>query len=84
MPVSISSESESPIPVTISSVTDSAQTVSSERTPEVALVSEVIAVNDDEEEEDDRRSDTVQHLDSESDDLEILEAEVATARAKRE
>ena len=84
MPVSISSESESPIPVTISSVTDSAQTVSSERTPEVALVSEVIAVNDDEDGEDDQRSDTVQHLDSESDDLEILEAEVATARAKRE
>jgi hypothetical protein len=81
VPVSISSESDSPIAVTITSATDSAQTISSERTPDVALVSEVVALT---EEDDDQRSDTIQHLDSESDDLEVLEAEAATARAKRE
>ena len=83
VPVTISSESNSPIAVTITSASESAQTISSDQNPDVALVSEIITVP---EEEDDQRSDTIQHVDSSSDDegLEVLEAEVATARARRE
>lgn len=36
------------------------------------------------EEDADQRSDTNEHVESESDDLEVFEAEVETARAKRE
>ena len=80
-PISISSESDSSIAVTITSAADSEQTISSDRNPDVALVSEIIMVL---EEDADQRSDTIEHVDSESDDLEVLEAEVETARAKRE
>ena len=79
-PISVSSESDSPIAVTITSNSESAQTISSDRNPDVALVSEIITVP----EEDDQRCDTIEHVDSDSDDLEVLEAEVETARAKRE
>ena len=83
VPVTISSESDSPITVTITSASESAQTISSDQNPDVALVSEIITVP---EEEDDQRSDTIQHVDSSSDDegLGVLEAEVAHARARRE
>ena len=80
-PITISSESDSPVAVTITSASESVQTISSERNPDVALVSEILSVP---EEEDDQRSDTIQHVDSESDDLEVLEAEAETARARRE
>ena len=80
-PISISSESDSSIAVTITSASDSAQTISSDRNPDVVLVSEIITVL---EEDADQRSDTIEHVDSESDDLGVLEAEVETARAKRE
>ena len=80
-PITISSESDSPVAVTITSASDSAQTISSDRNPDVALVSEVVYVP---EEEDDQRSDTIEHVDSGSDDLEVLEAEAETARARRE
>ncbi len=81
VPVTISSESDSPIAVTITSASDSAQTISSEsQNPEIAMVGETITIP----EEDDERSDTIQHLDSSSDELEILEAEAASATARRE
>ena len=69
--------------VTNTSAFESAQRISSDQNPDVALVSEIITVP---EEEDDQRSDTIQHMGSSSDDegLEVLEAEVATARAWRE
>ena len=79
-PITISSESDSPVAVTITSASDSAQTISSDGNPDVALVSEISYVP---EEENDQRSDTIQHVDSESDDLEVLEAEADTARARR-
>ena len=80
-PISISSESDSPTAATITSASDSAQTISSDRNPDVALVSEIITVP---EEDDDQRSDTIQHVDSESDHLQVLEAEAETACARRE
>ena len=80
-PITISSESDSPVAVTITSASEYVQTIYSERNPDVALVSEILSVP---EEEDDQRSDTIQHVDSESDDLEVLEAEAETARARRE
>ena len=80
-PISISSESDPPIAVTITSVSDSAQTISCDRNPDAALVSEIITVP---EEDADQRSDTIEHVDSESDGLEFFEAEEETARAKRE
>ena len=80
-PITISSESDSPVAVTITSASDSAQTISSDQNPDVALVSEIITVH---EEEDDQRSDTIQHVDSSSDDEGLEEAEAATARARRE
>ena len=79
-PISVSSESDSPIAVTITSNSESAQTIPSDRNPDVALVSEIITAP----EEDDQRSDTIEHVDSDSDDREVLEAEVETARARRE
>ena len=79
-PISVSSESDSPIVVTTTSNSESAQAISFDRNPDVALVSEIITVL----EEDDQRSDTIEHVDSESDDLEVLEAEVETAHMKRE
>ena len=80
-PFSISSESDSPIAFTITSASGSTQTISSDHNPDVAPVSGIITVL---EEDADQRSDTIEHVDSESDDLEVLEAEVETARAKRE
>ena len=81
VPVTISSESDSPNAITITSASDSAQTISSEsQNPDVALVGETITIP----EENDERSDTIQHLDSSSDELEILEAEAASATARRE
>ena len=80
VPVTISSESDSPIAITITSASESAQTISSDQNPDVALVGETITIP----EEDDERSDTIQHLDSSSDELEILEAEAASATARRE
>ena len=80
-PISISSDSDSPIAATITSASDSAQAISSNRNPDVAMVSEITTVP---EEDADQRSDTIEHVDPESDDLEVLEAEVETARAKRE
>ena len=62
--VTISSESDSPISVIITSVSESAQTISSDQNSDVALVSEIITVS---EEEDDKRSDTIQHVGSSSD-----------------
>ena len=82
VPVTISSESDSPIAITITSASESAQTISSDQNPDVALVGETITIH--EEEDDDQRSDTIQHLDSSSDELEILEAEAASARARCE
>ena len=79
-PISVSSESDSPIAVTITSNSESAQTISSDRNPDVALVSEIITVF----EEDDQRSDTIEHVDSDSDDFEVFEAEAETARTRRE
>ena len=64
-PISVSSESDSPIAVTITSNSESAQTISSDRNPDVALVSEIITVP----EEADQRSETIEHVDSDSDDL---------------
>ena len=64
VPVTISSESDSPIAVTITSASDS-----SDHNPDVALVSEIITVP---EEDDDQRSDTIQHVDSSSDDLSLI------------
>ena len=69
-PIPVSSESDSPIAVTITSNSESAQTISSDRNPDVALVSGIITVP----EEDDQRSDTIEHVDFESDDLEVLGA----------
>ena len=80
-PISIYSESDSPTAAAITSAFDSAQTISSDRNPDVALVPEIITVLG---AEDDQRSDTIQHVGSESDDLEVLEAEAETARARRE
>ena len=82
LPVTVSSESDSPIAVTITSASESAQTISSDLNPHVVLVSEIITVA----EEDDQRFDTIQHVDSSSADKgqEVLEAEVAIARARRE
>ena len=83
VPVTISSESDSPIAITITSASESAQTIPSDQNPDVALVSEIITVH---EEEDDQRSDTIQHVDSSSDDegLGFLEAKLATAYARRQ
>ena len=80
--VTISSESNSPIVVTIMSAFDSAQTISSDENPDVALISEIITVL---EEEDDQRSEIIQHVDSSFDDrgLEVLKAGVAIARPRR-
>ena len=79
----ISSESDFPIAVTITFASESAQTISFDQNPDVALISEIITVP---ETEDDQRSDTIQHVDSSSDDvgLDVLEADVATALARRE
>ena len=85
VPVTISSESDSPIAITITSASESAQTISSasDQNPDVALVGETITIPE-EDDDDDQRSDTIQHLDSSSDELEILEAEAASATARRE
>ena len=64
-PISISSESDSPIAVTITSASDSAQTISFDHNPDVALVSEIITVP---EKDADQRPDTIEHVDPESDD----------------
>ena len=77
----VSSGSDSPGAITVTSAPESAQTISSDRNPGLALVSEIISVP---EEEDDQQSDGVQHVSSESEDLEVLEAEAETARARRE
>ena len=66
-PVSVTSESDSPIAVTITSNSESAQTMSFDRNPDVAFVSEIITVP----EEDDQRSGTIEHVGSDSDDLEV-------------
>ena len=81
--VTISSESGSSIAVTITSASESAQTIYSNQNPHVALVSEILMVF---KEEDGQRSDNIQHGDSSSDDEspEVLEAKVTTARARRE
>ena len=57
--------------------------ISSDQNSDIALVSKIIKVP---KEEDDQRSDTIQHVNSSSDDegLEVLEAELATAHARRE
>ena len=73
-------ETDSPIAVTITSNSESAQTISSNLNSDVALVSEIITVS----EEYDQRSETIEHVDSDPDDLEILEAEAETAHARRE
>ena len=69
-PISISSESDSPIAVMITSASETAQTISSDRNPDVALVSKISSVL---EEDDDQRSDTIQHVKSESDELQYVE-----------
>ena len=78
-PISMSSESDSLVAVAITFASDSAQTISSDRNPGVALVFEIITVPED----DDQRSDTIGHVDSESDGLEVLEAEVESARSAK-
>ena len=79
--ISVSSESDSPGAITVTSAHESVQTISSDRNPGLALVSEIISVS---EEDDEQQSDGVQHVSSESEDLEVLEAEAETARARRE
>ena len=74
------SESDAPIVVTITSNSELAQTISFDRNPDVALASEIITAP----EEDAQRSDTIEQVDSHSDDLEVLEAVLETARAKGE
>ena len=60
---------------------ESALLISSGRNLDVALVSDVSTVLEDDAYQ---RFDTIEHVDSDSDKLEVLEAEVNSARAQRE
>ena len=83
VPVTIFSESNSPIAVTFTSASESDQAISSDQKPDVALVSEIITAP---KEEDDWGPDTIQqvYISSDDDSLEVLQAEIATACARRE
>ena len=78
-PISVSFEFDSSIAVTITSHFESVQTIFLDRNLDVVFVSEIITVL----EEDNQRSDTIEHVDSDSDDFEVFEAEVETERARR-
>ena len=78
--MTISSESDFVVAVPITSA--SLRMISSDQNPDVAFVSDKITVA---QKEDDRRSDTMQHSGSSSDDkgLDVIEAKVASASARR-
>ena len=63
----------------ITSNSKSGNTISSDRISDVAFVSEIITFPD----EVAQQSDTIQHVDSDSDDPQVLKVEVRTARARR-